>query len=463
MSELQKAKLQEIASDLHETPVGAVVPVQLNPSSLKLKLSNQIEGGRTRSRQARQYIGSSSAVLTMELHFDTADEGTTDNPRSVREKIKFIERFVLPKEAGVKQVPPKLRFEWGSLIFRGIVEHLDIDYEHFAPDGTPLRAKVSFSMREQDADYQFMDSGPGARRNGNAPAPGELRLGAPGINGSGLTTRSALALEGELAAEFMARAGLEPSAWRGLDVDLSAGFSLAAGAEVGFSADLSSSVGLGAKAGIEAGLGLSLEADLGLEAGVGRGAGSGSAFGAAADADLAAGYALAAAGGVDAAIEAVQIVKADRASRSSREAFGQEHVGASGRRQGPTASVGGAAASSTATAAAVADPVSSRRTGSARARTPLRTSGPRSPARQAAAQSSSPPPAVDPRAASYGFGVPLRPRVGQGELKFSSDPSIPAWERLPVHDRGRGEADALQQQRRPGSRCACLHGSRRRR
>src|SRR5688572_16728002 len=97
MSTLEKATLQEIKSDDSRAPIGDPIPVQFNPTTLKLQLSNTIEGNRSRGRQARQYIGSSSTTLTLDLIFDTADEGTMDNPRSVREKTGQVEQFVLPK------------------------------------------------------------------------------------------------------------------------------------------------------------------------------------------------------------------------------------------------------------------------------------------------------------------------------------------------------------------------------
>ena len=64
---LSKATLQEIASDEGSTPKGDPVEVQFNPATLRLQISNTIEGGDTRGRQVRQYIGSSSTTLTIDL------------------------------------------------------------------------------------------------------------------------------------------------------------------------------------------------------------------------------------------------------------------------------------------------------------------------------------------------------------------------------------------------------------
>src|SRR5438105_1952436 len=160
MSELKKATLQEIKSDESAAAVGDPVSVQFNPSSLKLQITNSTTGGNTRGQQARQFTGSSSTTLTLDLVFDTADEGTTDAPRSVREKTDMVQKFVMPKGEGQnKQAPPKVRFQWGTLILDGVIDSISIDLDHFAADGTPLRAKVGLSIKEQDSKYEFLQGG----------------------------------------------------------------------------------------------------------------------------------------------------------------------------------------------------------------------------------------------------------------------------------------------------------------
>src|SRR5262245_9501176 len=46
--------------------------VQFNPATLRLQITNSVEGGDSRGRQVRQYLGSSSTTLTCDLIFDTA-------------------------------------------------------------------------------------------------------------------------------------------------------------------------------------------------------------------------------------------------------------------------------------------------------------------------------------------------------------------------------------------------------
>jgi hypothetical protein len=487
MSELKKATLQEISSDEKSQPLGPEVAVQFNPTTLKLQITNNLPGGKSRGNQVRQYTGSSSTTLSLDLVFDTADEGATDAPRSVREKTAIVEKFVLPKgQEQSKQAPPKLRFQWGNLIVDGIVDSVSLDFDHFAADGTPLRAKVSLAIKEQDSKYQFLAAGPGANKGGNKPQPGQPTPGVPGSLGLAVSAsaQATLALGGESAAELAARVGVDPAAWRGLSTGLSNPLSLEAGLEVGFSTDLNINAGLGVTGGFAAGASTSLEASVGLEANACLNAVAGVGVGA----ELAAGFALAAAGGVSAAVQTVQIVKAQTAEQQARQAFGMSTVGALAQSPAAagTAPVALGAAGGTALPAAKAGGTSGASltpTALDQSRSPLAGSGLLSPTAQQNAPAAPVPPQADPRATSFGFGVPLRSTVGQaakvragalqgqvalrpqiatdGTPPLAQDPTTPPWVSLPAQDYVRQSADTVQHRNRPlrpcGCRGACRH------
>lgn len=416
MGELLKATLQEVSSDENQTAIGDPVPVQFNPESLKLRLQNQTEGGRSRGRQRRQHNGASSTTLSMDLVFDTADEGTDDAPVSVRSKTAIVEKYVLPKEE-TSDAPPRLQFQWDQLIIAGIVESLDIDFDHFAENGAPLRAKVSLSIKEQDPKYTYVTdaSGPAARDSSRSqPAGSGDNPAAPGSGtnassgGGGNNDRSDTALEGETAPEFMARQGLDPSAWRGLGAELSAGLGLEAGAEVAFNAGLQASLGVGASFGVHAEARASLEASLGIGGSASGGAAKRPASAQKVNGDSA-GLTLSAAGGIQSALERVKLHETGLASSAARNAFGTPSVKA---------------------------PVLS--------------------------------PKADPRATSYGYGVPLRDlyptALTQAEVRvcrpdhsggdagppFRKEPTTAPWEALPQRDRARALAQGT-----PSKRCRC--------
>src|SRR5262245_35635742 len=127
--ELEKAKLQQISADKQAKPIGKPVDVQFNPTSLKLQLSSNLSRGDATGSQTRQSLGSTTATLSFDLVFDTADEGDTGEPRSVLEKTAAVQKFVTPEDTGKKskQKPPKLRFIWGQFHFDGVADSVNID------------------------------------------------------------------------------------------------------------------------------------------------------------------------------------------------------------------------------------------------------------------------------------------------------------------------------------------------
>src|SRR5215831_7641473 len=128
MPALEPATLAEIKADASATVVGdSTFSVQFNPASLKLQLANRVEGGDVRGHQTRQYLGKTSTTLTFDLHFDSADDGDTSTPVSVRKKTAMVERFLLPKGKGKsKLAPPKARFHWNDFVIDGIIDDLTI-------------------------------------------------------------------------------------------------------------------------------------------------------------------------------------------------------------------------------------------------------------------------------------------------------------------------------------------------
>jgi len=455
MPALESATLTEITADAQATPVsGTELQVQFNPASLRLQLANRVEGGDTRGRQTRQYLGKTSTTLTFDLHFDTADEGTTESPVSVRGKTAMVERFVLPKGTGNdKQAPPKARFHWNELVIDGVIDDLTIDFDLFASNGTPLRAKMSVAMKEQDAKYELLETGPGANTGSNATRPGQSGNG-PGSIGILVGTSVAVALGGESAAEFAARVGVDPAAWRGLSGGLDSTLSLPAGASIDFNAGMSVNSGVGVTAGVESGTSASLDASFGLAPSSNVPTSAGLALGSSPEAS--AGFALAAAGGVGAAIATVAAIKADRAAADAQREFFPTQPAVTG-------------------AVSPTPPEQSR--------TPLAITGMPSLTQQAEASPAPPPPLADTRATTFGFGVPLRPRVtGAAEVRSgalsghialrprerasdvltATDPKAAPWTQLPA-DATRTKADAAQRTQNPTRRCGCSgpcrHGS----
>src|SRR3954464_12874124 len=131
---LQKARLVEIRWDAQQQkaePVdgGRVVEVQFNPENLKVTFANENRGGDQPGGSSRQFVGSGTSKLSVDLLFDTTDTGA-DVRRRTEEVAFFIEAKAEPGDKS-RRVPPGLRFEWGSFVFQGVVDQLSETLDYF--------------------------------------------------------------------------------------------------------------------------------------------------------------------------------------------------------------------------------------------------------------------------------------------------------------------------------------------
>jgi hypothetical protein len=237
--------------------------------------------------------------------------------------------------------------------------------------------------------------------------------------------RTGTALAGESAPEFANRMGLDPRAWKGLE-GITDPLRLEAGARIDFSASLSLDAGLGVEVGATA----TVDPPNG-PSGTAR-APNGSGAGPVPAQSPADGTALTAAGGLSRALDRASAQVADVAAARTRDAF-----------------VGPAGSAST----TLGPPVPSGTVAEQGRRTGVAAGGD----------------VADPRAVSYGFGVPLRPRRGVAHAAavglvherhqaiatggdtppVTDDPTVPAWRAL-----ARSE-DATWAAGRGSCRCGC--------
>jgi hypothetical protein len=247
---------------------GPAVAVQLNPQSMKITRKNNVDrGGITTGVQKRQHPSPEPSVLTFDLEFDTAEQGTTDQRVDVRDWTAVLRQFVEPPTDKPADPPPSVRFAWGTLVFDGIIQEVTEDLGHFAPDGTPLRAKVGVTITEQNYAYEKMQKGPATATADGATEPGagapEDAAGAdplapppgtePGSRGSARPDRVAAAQGGESAQQLLARLGLDPSTWRAAMNGLDSPLALPAGLPVEFGAEVESAATMGTSTGFATG------------------------------------------------------------------------------------------------------------------------------------------------------------------------------------------------------------------
>ena len=184
---LAKALLVQLRDD---KPDGATrLDVQFNPDSLRVSYGNQVvqPPAGTTTDAATQWVGQGSTRLALTLVFDVTvpplDQDPKADVRKATAKVIDLMKVGAPRElagegAGAKPVtvfpPPKVRFDWGSFRFDGIVDSIEESLEHFSADGRPLRSSIQLALSTQkirhDANPDFQASPAGAPSGGGAGA-----------------------------------------------------------------------------------------------------------------------------------------------------------------------------------------------------------------------------------------------------------------------------------------------------
>ncbi|MEQ8279482.1 MAG: peptidoglycan-binding protein [Deltaproteobacteria bacterium] len=139
-------------------------PVQYNPTELSLEKSVQLAEITIPGIDAplQQFVRGQAEKLTVELFFDTTEEGTGRGARSVTEETDRI--YELAKIDPERHAPPIVTFIWNAHFagdhlsersgnqarhnFTGVVESLSQRFTLFSPEGVPLRARINLTLRE---------------------------------------------------------------------------------------------------------------------------------------------------------------------------------------------------------------------------------------------------------------------------------------------------------------------------
>jgi hypothetical protein len=189
------------------------VEVQYNPTEIAFDKGAQLAEISIPGLDAplQQYIRGQAEKLTLELFFDTTDEGMGDTVRSVTTLTDRIYRLV--KVEPERHAPPVCVFVWnqafpgstiGSLTdvtvsgqrrhgFQCVVESVRQKFTLFSPRGVPLRATLTVTLREYRTLEQQLD---------------QLRLSSPD------RTHSHVLERGDTLARIADRYYERPGEWR---------------------------------------------------------------------------------------------------------------------------------------------------------------------------------------------------------------------------------------------------------
>lgn len=156
MSVLAKARFVRLPTPDASTGSRSL-SVQFNPTELNFTKTAQVAeiGIPGLDTPLLQYVRGQAETLTLELFFDTTEDGTGASAKPVTGKTD--EFYSLIKAEQATHAPPVLLFLWGGTAFPGrrrdhgfrcVVTSVRQQFTMFAPDGKPLRAKLTVELKE---------------------------------------------------------------------------------------------------------------------------------------------------------------------------------------------------------------------------------------------------------------------------------------------------------------------------
>jgi LysM repeat protein len=126
------------------------IPLCFNPTEFQVQKQNTFQDVPIPGLGAPpiQFIRGGGEKLTFDATVDTSD--TLDNVYNTY--IRRIRDMLDPLDA--IHAPPVVKFSWDAFYFEGVIESLNITYTLFTDSGTPVRAKLSFAIREYSVEKQ---------------------------------------------------------------------------------------------------------------------------------------------------------------------------------------------------------------------------------------------------------------------------------------------------------------------
>jgi nucleoid-associated protein YgaU len=121
-----------------------IIPLRFNPTEYQLQKGNNFAEVPIPGLESPpiQFVRGSAEKLTAELLVDTSDT-LEDVRKRYTDKLRNLMKINADLHA-----PPVVRLMWDDQIFRGVIESLNTTYTLFTPDGVPIRAKLSLTLKE---------------------------------------------------------------------------------------------------------------------------------------------------------------------------------------------------------------------------------------------------------------------------------------------------------------------------
>ncbi|MFK7695881.1 LysM peptidoglycan-binding domain-containing protein [Paenibacillus sp. HJGM_3] len=151
---LEKAWIQPLNDK--GSPNGDPVKVLFNPTEYSIEKSNQYHSVALpgKSAPATQFVSGNADTLTMELLFDSYEEG--EDVRKYTGKVTSLMQI----DSGL-HAPPVCKFIWGKLEFKAVLEKVSQRFTMFLGTGIPVRATLQVVFKEYKTITEQVDASSG--------------------------------------------------------------------------------------------------------------------------------------------------------------------------------------------------------------------------------------------------------------------------------------------------------------
>ena len=132
---------------LEGSRAGTVFPVRFNPTEYSVESATSFKASAIvgLGGPLLQFVHGEADVLSMDLFVDDYTDGPHGG-KSVHDRVTDMASLL--KIDRDLHAPPPVRFVWGRLSFKAIVEKLTRKTTMFHPDGRPARATLTVSFKE---------------------------------------------------------------------------------------------------------------------------------------------------------------------------------------------------------------------------------------------------------------------------------------------------------------------------
>lgn len=124
---------------------GTRAKVIFNPAEYSIQKGNQFSSAPLPglSNPIASFVNGDADVLTMDLFFDTYTNMGSSDVRLETDKIAVLLDIDPQLHA-----PPPVKFVWGPLRFKAVLERLTQRFTMFREDGVPVRATLNVTFKE---------------------------------------------------------------------------------------------------------------------------------------------------------------------------------------------------------------------------------------------------------------------------------------------------------------------------